>query len=180
MPAECGDYADDFRHLQPSRDGHPTILGDSKHVRHKPHGWMCISGIVVTMIPQLHIWDFPYVFIIYHINITSIIEYMFIIVFVHTLHCAAPHYIALNMYYIYIYCIHVYCIHVYCIHVYCVYRLLSALDNWDAHPSGVASIARFFAVAVVDRTGSGDGSRSLTDPDGSQLSKMHGFPTRDE
>ena len=64
---------------------------------------MCISGIVVTMIPQLHIWDFPYVFIIYHINITSIIEYMFIIVFVHTLHCAAPHYIALNMYYIYTY-----------------------------------------------------------------------------
>ena len=100
---------------------------------------------------------------------------MFIIVFVHTLHCTAPHYIAYVLYiYIYNY------IYIYCIHVYCVYRLLSALDNWDAHPSGVASIARFFAVAVVDRTGSGDGSRSLTDPDGSQLSKMHGFPTRDE
>ena len=88
---------------------------------------MCISGIVVTMIPQLHIWDFPYVFIIYHINITSIIEYMFIIVFVHTLHCAAPHYIALNMYYIYTY-IYIYIVYMYIVYMYIVYMYIVYID----------------------------------------------------
>ena len=46
----------------------------------------------------------------------TIIEYMFIIVFVHTLHCyTAPHYIVLNMYYIYIYIVYMYIVYIdYC------------------------------------------------------------------
>ena len=84
---------------------------------------------------------------------------MFIIVFVHTLHCTAPRYLYeicifvhvryMNIY-IYIHlcvcactCVHMY-VYIYTYKGVYMYRSLFALDNWDVRPSSVPSIAAIF------------------------------------